>query len=73
MEEYSDEMERFQKHLFDVLPMMECGEDIATLVLNISIEYDDWKEELINEQLSRDEDEQTREDDLADYNAATKL
>jgi hypothetical protein len=52
---------------------MECGEDIATLVLNISIEYDDWKEELINEQLSRDEDEQMREDDLADYNAATKL
>jgi hypothetical protein len=43
------------------------------LVLNISIEYDDWKEELINEQLSRDEDEQMREDDLADYNAATKL
>jgi hypothetical protein len=42
MSDYSNEMARFQKHLVNALPLMEGGEDITTLVLNIGIEYDQW-------------------------------
>ena len=70
---YEQEMEKFKNHLIDVLSLIEGGEDITTLVLNIRIEYDDWKEELANDRLAQAEDQQTREEDLADYQDATRL
>ena len=53
MSDYSNEMERFKKHLINALPMIEGGEDITTLVLNIGIEYDQWLRDEI-EDLSDD-------------------
>ena len=60
MSDYSNEMARFQKHLINALPMMEGGEDIITLVLNIGIEYDQWVSDEIEDMSNNPVSDDTR-------------
>ena len=57
---YMLEMERFQKHLINALPLMEGGEDITTLALNIGIEYDQWVSDEIEDMSNNPVSDDTR-------------
>lgn len=50
---------------------LDAGEDIQELLMNISITYSDWREDVVAEERERDEQDQQLLDDLFEYQQAT--
>jgi len=66
-------MKAFTEHLANVLPTIEEGTDIDDLLLNIAIEYQDWKEQQEEEVEVSKQYDQRLADDLTAYAQSVRV